>query len=112
MIPFFRRHSLRIALIGMALLLFGISFLDAGSLAQRRIFLIGGLGMRASAVLNQQRIFMPLEYVIFLGTVLGFFPMLDNTLRYVVMAIAALIALSYIISHKLLTKEPRSIIAA
>lgn len=106
------KHSLTISLVGMVLLVVWVTFLTPGSREQRILFLIGSLCMRIAALLNKDPMFITLEYVIILGTILWFFARLPNLVMTLIMVIATIAAWWSIISLNLFAKRPQAMLWA
>ena len=91
-----RNWTLLLGVFAMGLLLFGIVSAD-GSLQQKSLFLVGAVLLGLIAVADRREMFIALQAVIVLGTVIGFFPFLPDAGRYGLMILGGLVALAFLL---------------
>lgn len=91
-----RARSLAIGIAAMVLLVIA-TLLEAGSLAQKILFLIGASTLGFTAYLEKQRMLIALQLIITLGAILAFFPAVAPYLKYAVLIGALVAALAYLV---------------
>ncbi len=98
-----KKYSLHIAIISMIWLVVG-TFLTAGILAQKLLFLIWAIGLLYSSYLQKNWVFTYLEVVALAGSLLAFF-FFDPIYKYIILGIIWIIIMWFVFKQKLLQKE-------
>jgi hypothetical protein len=88
------------------------TFLEGGSLVQKIIFLVGALVLFYTAYFNKQQMFVALQAVIIVGTILGFFPALASLNKYIIMGIITVISVANLIRMKHYRKDPWGVVGS
>lgn len=95
LIEFAKKYSF---IFGITIMLFAVigTFLEGGSLLQKIFFFITGSGLTFTACLNKQKMFITLQIIVVLSTIIAFFN-LTNMFRYAILVGGAIISVSYLI---------------
>ncbi len=91
-----KKYSLNIGLFGMILLIIGV-VVEAGSVFQKILFLIGALILTLVAYLDKQKMLLVLEIIITIGAILAFYSRLSNLTKYSILLGLATIGIGYLI---------------
>lgn len=90
-----KKYSFIIGITGMILLAVG-TFLEGSSLPQKLLFIVGAPVLGFSAYLNKQKMFITLEAVATIGTILAFSD-ISNILTYAIMIGSGIVGILYLI---------------
>jgi hypothetical protein len=96
---FLRKGSLVIGIVAMVLLVTG-TLIEGGSLLQKILFLFGAPMLAFTAYLNKQRMFMIIQIIVTIGSILAFFTNLPDFLRYSIMVGGGFFGIGYLIKIK------------